>query len=469
MATSIRAGVLAREAGCSCERRVARRHGGRNPGGGRLALTSYVTQPAFAWLAAAVLVQLRLLANLLDGMVAIEAAQASRVGELFNEVPDRVSDAATLVGLGFAVGSVPLLGFLAAILAILVAYIRAASPRRWWSPRLLRADGQTTSDVRRDPGGCDRRRHSGRLAVASIIFGLGRARGRSGSDRGRLRDHGPAAARAGGTGPEGRSPMSQSRSYRLSAYFPHGTSKTWDRLFGFRHAFDEPFVVVIVSILGVALALAPLAILVLDRTGRLGPDLKEDLWRRYLSWLVMVPVVVLPVLLGAAWALLLFTVLSLLSFREFAAATGVFREKVMSLLVVIGILSLTFAVADHFYRLFVALTPMNIVVITAVATSQDRPKGYIQRVALAIFGFVLFGTCLGHLSYMTNDTHYRSLDLALDLLRAAQRCVRLHRGQVAGRAETGTTDQPEQDDLRRARGCRAHDPAGVLAERHRVP
>ncbi len=127
----------------------------------------------------------------------------------------------------------------------------------------------------------------------------------------------------------------------------------------------------------------------------------------------MVPLLVVPVLLGAAWSLVVFTVLSLLCFREFARATGLFREKLMSLLVVIGILSLTFAVADHWYRLFVALTPMNIVVITAVATSQDRPKGYIQRVALAIFGFMLFGTCLGHLSYMTNDTHYRSLVLLL--------------------------------------------------------
>ena len=72
--------------------------------------------------------------------------------------------------------------------------------------------------------------------------------------------------------------------------------------------------------------------------------------------------------------------LGVLSFREFAGATGIFREKVMNLLVVIGILSLAFAAADHFYRLFVALTPMNIVVITAVATSQDRPKGYLQRV-----------------------------------------------------------------------------------------
>src|SRR4051794_29802427 len=53
-----------------------------------------------AWLAGALLVQLRLLANMLDGMVAIECGRASPVGELYNEVPDRVSDVGTLVGLG---------------------------------------------------------------------------------------------------------------------------------------------------------------------------------------------------------------------------------------------------------------------------------------------------------------------------------------------------------------------------------
>ncbi len=43
------------------------------------------------WLAGALLVQLRLLANLYDGMVAVLRQIASPVDELFNEVPDRVS------------------------------------------------------------------------------------------------------------------------------------------------------------------------------------------------------------------------------------------------------------------------------------------------------------------------------------------------------------------------------------------
>jgi phosphatidylglycerophosphate synthase len=72
-----------------------------------------------------VLIQLRLIANLLDGMVAIESGRASRVGELFNEVPDRVSDAAVLIGLGYAQSSEPALGYIAALLAVFTAYVRA--------------------------------------------------------------------------------------------------------------------------------------------------------------------------------------------------------------------------------------------------------------------------------------------------------------------------------------------------------
>jgi phosphatidylglycerophosphate synthase len=90
------------------------------------ALTGHVATPALAWIAGAALVQARLMANLLDGMVAIESGRASRLGELFNEVPDRVSDAATLIGLGHAVGGVPWLGGLAAVLALFVAYVRSA-------------------------------------------------------------------------------------------------------------------------------------------------------------------------------------------------------------------------------------------------------------------------------------------------------------------------------------------------------
>jgi phosphatidylglycerophosphate synthase len=73
----------------------------------------------------AAFIQLRLICNLLDGMVAVEGGRKSVVGDLYNEVPDRVSDPAILIGAGFAWGSCPILGFTAALLAVFVAYVRA--------------------------------------------------------------------------------------------------------------------------------------------------------------------------------------------------------------------------------------------------------------------------------------------------------------------------------------------------------
>jgi phosphatidylglycerophosphate synthase len=74
-------------------------------------------------LACAAGIQLRLLCNLLDGMVAIEGGKKSKVGVLYNEVPDRVADSLFLVALGYGIG-MPWIGWLAALAAAVTAYIR---------------------------------------------------------------------------------------------------------------------------------------------------------------------------------------------------------------------------------------------------------------------------------------------------------------------------------------------------------
>src|SRR5882672_2595578 len=58
-------------------------------------------QQRLFWLAGAAGIQLRLLANMLDGMVAIASQRASALGELYNELPDRVSDIAIIIGAGY--------------------------------------------------------------------------------------------------------------------------------------------------------------------------------------------------------------------------------------------------------------------------------------------------------------------------------------------------------------------------------
>lgn len=75
------------------------------------------------YLAAIAGIQLRLLCNLLDGMVAVEGGRGSALGALYNEVPDRVADTMMLVAMGYAAGS-SWLGWACALVAALTAYIR---------------------------------------------------------------------------------------------------------------------------------------------------------------------------------------------------------------------------------------------------------------------------------------------------------------------------------------------------------
>jgi len=74
-------------------------------------------------LGAAALIQLRLVCNLLDGMVAVEGGKASPDGAFWNEVPDRVSDVALLVGAGYGADHLTL-GWTAACFAVMTACIR---------------------------------------------------------------------------------------------------------------------------------------------------------------------------------------------------------------------------------------------------------------------------------------------------------------------------------------------------------
>ena len=72
-------------------------------------------------------IQLRLLCNMLDGLLTIDGGHRSKTGELFKEIPDRIADALILAGAGYALGRTgwgPALGWSAAVLAVLTAYIR---------------------------------------------------------------------------------------------------------------------------------------------------------------------------------------------------------------------------------------------------------------------------------------------------------------------------------------------------------
>ncbi|MDB4972800.1 MAG: CDP-diacylglycerol--glycerol-3-phosphate 3-phosphatidyltransferase [Myxococcaceae bacterium] len=78
------------------------------------------------YLLTAVCIQLRLVCNLLDGMVAIEGGKKTPSGAVFNELPDRISDTVLFLGAGCGVGGAwgATLGFAASLSAMSTAYVR---------------------------------------------------------------------------------------------------------------------------------------------------------------------------------------------------------------------------------------------------------------------------------------------------------------------------------------------------------
>ncbi|MFG0247949.1 MAG: CDP-alcohol phosphatidyltransferase family protein [Phycisphaeraceae bacterium JB051] len=113
--------------------------------GGVCLVLSHNQQPlikGILYVTAAVMIQMRLLCNLFDGMVAVEGGFKTKSGEIFNDMPDRIADPVLLICVGYAVERYEIattLGWAAGLLAVMTAYVRVlagacGAPQRFAGP-----------------------------------------------------------------------------------------------------------------------------------------------------------------------------------------------------------------------------------------------------------------------------------------------------------------------------------------------
>jgi phosphatidate cytidylyltransferase len=187
---------------------------------------------------------------------------------------------------------------------------------------------------------------------------------------------------------------------------------TIDRMLGFKHAFDHPVTIGIVSTIAIALVVSSILVRTLHGSGKLSDATFDELIKRIRSWLVLCAAMVIPILLGAAWVCLFFLALSLTCWWEFTRATDLKRRSSM-VPVMVAILATYFAVLDHWMGFFAASWALGMCLIATVALWDDEPTGYIKRVSIAIIGYALFGVSLGHLAFIGNDVLFRPILLWL--------------------------------------------------------
>lgn len=129
----------------------------------------------------------------------------------------------------------------------------------------------------------------------------------------------------------------------------------------------------------------------------------EVAWRPYKTWFFLLPPVFAAWWLGPwGWAIFV-SLISIFAFKEFARATGLYREAGFVLIVYISILFLNiFAVlAERHYFMVVPL--WAVVAMTLIPVLRNRTDAMLQWFSLAVVGAIYFAWFLSHLTYMVNS------------------------------------------------------------------
>lgn len=147
----------------------------------------------------------------------------------------------------------------------------------------------------------------------------------------------------------------------------------------------------------------------------------EHAWKAYLGWLIIVPLGLGVIFLGRVATIVFFTIVAIFGLKEFARATGLYRDWWMTGADYLGILAVgglslvydPFQGVPGWYGMFMSLPVYVIAAILVIPIVRNQPHGQLQNLALSIVGFVYFGWMFGHLAFLANAKHAYSYLLYL--------------------------------------------------------
>lgn len=140
-----------------------------------------------------------------------------------------------------------------------------------------------------------------------------------------------------------------------------------------------------------------------------------SIWTTYRSWLIMAPLLLGCIFAGRTVTIVFFGLLAGLGFKEFARATGLYKDWWMTGAVYTGIIAVVVTSlmrqpqglepGEGWYGLFIALPVYAVALIVLIPIVRNRVQGQLQSIALAIVGFIYIGWMFGHLCFLANATN----------------------------------------------------------------
>jgi phosphatidate cytidylyltransferase len=141
----------------------------------------------------------------------------------------------------------------------------------------------------------------------------------------------------------------------------------------------------------------------------------QSIWLTYRSWLIMAPLVAGCVFGGRVVVIVGVCIVAGLGFKEFARATGLYKDWWMTSAVYLGIVAVAITSlisqpqgdepGHGWYGLFIALPVYAVALILLIPILRNKVQGQLQSMSLAVIGFIYMGWMFGHLAFMANATN----------------------------------------------------------------
>jgi phosphatidate cytidylyltransferase len=125
----------------------------------------------------------------------------------------------------------------------------------------------------------------------------------------------------------------------------------------------------------------------------------------YLTWAILLPLLLVPLWLGPPFWIVAVTLVSIYGFKEFAKGTGLYDHMAYCLIVDAVIIGLGLSAIFKDYGLFMALPIWGAAILSAVPVLTNTYEGSVQRISLSIIGLVYFGWFAAHWGYLSQSAY----------------------------------------------------------------
>ncbi len=164
----------------------------------------------------------------------------------------------------------------------------------------------------------------------------------------------------------------------------------------------NPIVSKTLWLIGGLLLIMPVYLAVVTMTCRKSHEEIRGMLRNYVAWLFILPVGLIPLLAGNGPWIVLILILSLICFREYGRATGLWRDQFFVWIGAACIAGIYYPVVVRWYGLFLVMPIYTILILLTVPLARDAFERMTQRTCLAILGVLYFGWSFSHVAYLVH-------------------------------------------------------------------